>query len=96
MSILQSLRKKRKAVIAIAESYQARNVRVFGSVAREEDTGESDVDLLVAFGPEVSLFRHAALERELSNLLGVEVDVISDRGLRPDVRNQIESEAVPL
>jgi predicted nucleotidyltransferase len=96
MTSLQAIQNKREAVLAIAEAYQAKHVRVFGSVARGEDADGSDIDLLVAFGPDASLFRHAALERELSTLLGTQVDVVSDRGLRPDVRDLIESEAIPL
>ena len=96
MSNLEVLRRNREAVLSIAEAHQAANVRVFGSVVRGDDTDNSDIDLLVAFGPDISLFRHAALEKELSVLLGKQVDVVSDRGLRPDVRNLIESEAVSL
>lgn len=96
MSNLETLRRHREAVLAIAKAHHAGNVRVFGSAARGEDGAASDIDLLVAFGPKTSLFQHAAMERELAALLGRPVDVVSDRGLRPEIRRAIESEAVPL
>ncbi len=56
---------------------------VAGSVARGEDEPGSDVDLLVTFAPDASLFDQAALQDELAELLQVPVDVVSRGGLRP-------------
>ncbi|HOF61802.1 MAG TPA: nucleotidyltransferase family protein [Candidatus Latescibacteria bacterium] len=90
------LRKERAAILQIARRYGARNLRVFGSVARGEDTEMSDIDILVDFAPDVSLFDHAALMEELESALGRKVDVVSEHGLRPRMRERVLKEAVPL
>ncbi|RIJ77537.1 helix-turn-helix domain-containing protein [Nakamurella silvestris] len=72
--------RRRDAVLEIAASNKASDVRVFGSVLRGEDTPDSDVDLLVRFAPGASLLDQAQLVLELEDLLGVPVDVVSDRG----------------
>jgi len=87
---------KRDALIAVAERYGARNVRVFGSAARGEAGPQSDVDLLVRMDPGVTIFQHFALQRELENLLGRKVDVVSERALRPRFRERVLKEALPL
>ncbi len=90
------LRQRRKAIIRAAEGRRAHNVRVFGSVARGEDVESSDVDLLVDLDEGVGLLDLIALERELAELLGVDVDVVPSDSLKPRVRHRVESEAVPL
>jgi len=90
------LRQRRKQVLATAEKFGASNVRVFGSVARGEDTPESDVDILVDLSPRSSLITLGRLERELNEVLGVPVDVVPADGLRPAVRAEADQEAVPL
>jgi predicted nucleotidyltransferase len=71
-------------------------VRVFGSVARGEADEQSDIDLLVEFEPNRSLLDHAGLWVELQELLGVKVDVVSERGLKPRIRQRVLQEAIPL
>ncbi|MCP2263201.1 hypothetical protein APR03_000524 [Promicromonospora thailandica] len=88
------LREQRDEVIEIAARHGARNVRVFGSVARGEDTEESDVDLLVDLDPGVGMFALGALEAELEEVLGREVDVVIARALRENVAATVE--AIPL
>lgn len=69
---------------------------VFGSVARGEDTPESDVDILVELDPEanVSLIGYSGLRRDIEEWIGSPVDIADVRGLRPRVRPRVESEAV--
>ncbi len=74
----------------------ASDVRIFGSVARGDATEASDVDLIVRFDPERSLFDHGSLIDDLEELLGVEVDVISEGGMRDRFRANISKEAVTL
>jgi predicted nucleotidyltransferase len=74
----------------------ASNVRVFGSVARGEDTPESDIDILVDLAPNVGLVTLAQLEREISQILGVPVDVVPADSLRPGVRMETDREAISL
>ncbi len=80
----------------IAARRGARNVRVFGSVARGEDTDTSDIDLLVDLDDGVGLVSLAGLNRELAELLGVDVDVVPAATVKPAVRDEILSEAIAL
>lgn len=89
------LTRHREAILAVAQRHRAHDVRVFGSVARGDDTTDSDLDLLVRFEEGASLFDHAGLVIELERLLGVPVDVISEGGLRSP-HDRILAEATPL
>ena len=91
-----SLRSRRTEILAVARKRGARNVRVFGSVARGDAGPDSDIDILVEFEPGRSLLDHAGLMLDLSELLGCKVDVVTDRGLRPRIRDRVLLEAVPL
>jgi uncharacterized protein len=93
---LEKLRAHRSTILALAAKHGARNLRVFGSVARQQSDEASDVDFLAEFQPDRSLFDWAALVNDLHQLLGVKVDVVSDRGLRERVRENILRDAVPL
>ena len=95
-SLVHRLQKHRSELLAIAERYGARDVRIFGSVARGEDTAESDVDLLVRFEKAATLLDQGRLIAELERLLGREVDVVSESGLKPRIRERVLAEARPL
>lgn len=90
------LRRRRRAVIELAARRGAHNVRVFGSVARGEDTESSDVDLLVDLDDGVGLVALAGLVRELSDLLDVGVDVVPAAQLKQTIRDEVLAGAVPL
>ena len=90
------LRQRRRAVLATVSRHGASNVRVFGSVARGEDGPGSDIDLLVDISKKSGLFALGALERELTEVLGTQVDLVPADSLRPKVRIEAEAEAVPL
>jgi predicted nucleotidyltransferase len=96
MTLEALLRAKRDEILQICAKYGARNVRVFGSVARGEADEQSDIDLLVEFEPNRSLLDHAGLWVELQELLGVKVDVVSAHGLKPRIRERVLQEAIPL
>jgi len=96
MAIIEMLKNKRGEILQVAARHGASNVRVFGSVARGESDEKSDLDLLVTMEPGRSLLDHAALWLELRELLGCEVDVVSEKGLRPRIRDRVLKEAVPL
>jgi predicted nucleotidyltransferase len=87
-----ALAKHRAEIERLASRHKAVSVKVFGSVARGDDRPGSDVDLLVRFGPEASLFDQVELAQEIEDLLGVAVDVISEQGLRPGYQ-EIRAEA---
>jgi hypothetical protein len=96
MALEELLKEKREAILGICAKHGARKVRVFGSVARGEADEQSDIDLLVEFDPGRSLLDHAALWLELQDLLGCKVDVLSDRGIKPRIRERVLREAMPL
>ena len=68
----------RDDIVAAAARHHASNVRVLGSVATGSDTPSSDLDLLVHFSDEASLYDQVGLTLDLEHLLGVNVDIISD------------------
>lgn len=90
------LRQRRRAIIRTAEARRARNVRVFGSVARGEDGPTSDIDLLVDVDEGVGLLDLIGLERELGELLDAKVDVVPADALKPRLRERVLREATPL
>ncbi len=96
MGTEEILKEKREEILRIAARHGARNVRVFGSVARGEADETSDIDLLVEMEPGRSLLDHAALWLDLQALLGRKVDVVSDRGIKARIRDRVLREAVPL
>ena len=87
---------RRVAILRIASSYGARNVRVIGSVARGEAREDSDLDLLVELEPGRTLFDLGGLLHDVQNELGLRVDVATERTLRPELRAGVLAEAVPL
>jgi predicted nucleotidyltransferase/DNA-binding XRE family transcriptional regulator len=90
------LRRNRSALLAVAARHGANELRVFGSVARGEDTAESDVDMVADLPSGIGLFELGAFERELSDILKVKVDLVPSDGLRPRVRVEVDAEAIPL
>ena len=92
----RSIFMERQSILAAARRHGAGQVRVFGSVARGEATATSDVDLLVEFEASRSLMDHAALVEELEGILGRRVDVVSVKALKPELRQEILRDAVPL
>jgi len=96
MGIKELLKEKREEILRNAAKHGARNIRVFGSVARDEADEGSDIDLLVELEPGRSLMDHAALWLELQQALGRRVDVVSDRGIKPRMRERVLREAVPI
>lgn len=96
MGLDELLKTKRGEILCIAARHGARNVRVFGSVARGEAGDQSDVDFLVEMGPERSLMDLGGLLTDLEELLGRRVDVVEPEGLHPYLKPKILKEAVAL
>ena len=92
----RKLRTHREAVLRLARQHGAQNVRIFGSAARGDDTIDSDLDVLVDMEKGRSLVDHVALKQELEDLLGQEVDVVTEASLHPRIRDRVLREAVPL
>jgi len=90
------LKNKRQAIMALADKHGAHSVRIFGSIARGDSGPESDVDLLVKMEEGRSLLDLSAMVLDLKELLGVNVDVVSEDGLYWLLRRKILNEALPL
>ena len=96
MEVKEILAKKREEILRIAAQRGAYNVRIFGSVVRDETSPSSDVDFLVDLEPERSLLDVGGLLMDLENLLGLEVDIVTERGLHWYIRDRVIAEARPL
>jgi predicted nucleotidyltransferase len=96
MPLDELIKTKREDILRTAAKYGAYNVRVFGSVARGEADEKSDIDLLVDMEPGRSLFDLGGLLTDLEDLLGCNVDVVTEKGLRDRIRERVLKEAVVL
>ncbi len=89
----QALAAHRSEIREIVRMHRAVNARVFGSVAHESDTEESDLDILVDTTPDTTLFDLGAIRYKLRNLLGVPVDVLTPGALPDKFRQTVIAEA---
>jgi len=89
--ILASLKNLKKVV---AKEYSVKTIGVFGSVARDEQTGQSDIDLLVEFSKPVGFVTFMRLEHFLSEQLGNKVDLVTSDSLKPVIRQDVLSEVI--
>ena len=92
----RDIRRYRREILRLAARHGARNLRIFGSVARGTDSAESDLDILVDMSPDHSLLDRAGLMVELRDLLGRPVDVVTERSLYAPIRSKVLMEAIPL
>jgi hypothetical protein len=90
------LQRYRSEILDLALRHGARNVRVFGSLARGEGREDSDLDLLVTLGEGRSLLDLVGLKQDLEDLVHRSVDVVTEKALSPYLRERVLSEAVPL
>jgi hypothetical protein len=94
MTLRDRIRDLRESIRATAAAHGARDVRLFGSVGRDEDAETSDIDFLVSLEPDRTLLDLARLELQLEALLGRRVDVVTEAGLREPIRTAALREAV--
>lgn len=80
-------------LLALCRRYKVASLKVFGSVARGEEREDSDIDILVRFVHPVSLLTLVRLERELSALFGRKVDLVTEQGLSPYIRDMVVANA---
>lgn len=86
----------RQHLAELADQYRVRTLEVFGSYVRDEQTSESDLDVLVTFDKAPDLLKFINLEDYLSDLLGVKVDLVMKSALKPRLEQRILHEAVPI
>jgi predicted nucleotidyltransferase len=96
MAIDQRIEQFQEQLLRAARLHGAIRVRIFGSMARNQAHPGSDLDLLVDFEPQRTLLDAIALEQELSELLGLPVQVITPASLPPRLRRAILESAIPL
>ena len=97
MSTLQYIRQeKRSEILALAEKYGVKNVRIFGSVAREEDTSASDVDFLIDMSKDWSIHDWTGFWIDVEDLLDQRIDVCPVENLNPYLKPTILADARPL
>ncbi len=90
------LQEYRDEILDLARRHGAKDVRVFGSLARGEGAEDSDLDLLVTLAKGRSLLDLIALKHEIEDLIQRPVDVVTEQALSPYLRERVLSEAVPL
>ena len=96
MNTLNFLQSKRTEILALAAKHGASNVRLFGSVIRDEDRDGSDVDFLVDMQENRSLFDLIGLQQDLEKAIGRKVDLLTPSGINRYLKDRILAEAVPL
>jgi uncharacterized protein len=94
--IAKLLKEKREEILLIAARRGAHNVRVFGSVARGNANLNSDVDFLIDLDKDRTLLDVGGLLMDLRKLLGCNVDIVTEKGLNDDFRDEVLKEAIPL
>jgi len=88
--------KLHRALSVLRREYPIKNLGLFGSYGRGEATKSSDLDILIEFERPISLLRFVALERRLSDLLGVKVDLVMKSALKPHIGKRILEEVIPV
>ena len=97
LMLLDTLTERREEILQIAENHGAFNVRIFGSVARGEETAESDIDFLVDYDlKKTTPWFPGGLLMDWQELLGRKVDVLTENGISPLIRERVLSEARSL
>jgi predicted nucleotidyltransferase len=94
--IAQLLKEKREEILLIAAKRGAHNIRVFGSVARGNAGLDSDIDFLIDLEAGRTLLDVGGLLMDLRKLLGCNVDIVTEKGLNDDFREEVLKEAIPL
>jgi predicted nucleotidyltransferase len=81
-----------KNVVSILERYGAKKIAIFGSYARDEAKPESDIDILVDFSERKSLLDLVGIEQELSDVLGLKADLVTEKSISPYLIDKIKRE----
>lgn len=85
-----------KTVTSILESHGVKKIGIFGSYVRGEEREASDVDIIVEFSERKSLFDIVGIEQELSDALGIKVDLLTEKSISPYLIDRIKKEMVVI
>ena len=83
----------REVLTELCRKHGITRLRLFGSYARGDQTSESDVDLLVDFDRSIGLIEFVGIEQEFADRLGTRVDLVMERGLKPEMRSNVLADA---
>jgi len=92
MSKEQIIQKINSKLPELKDRYHIKKIGIFGSVAREEDKEKSDIDILVELYSPIGLFDFVRLENILTNILGKKVDLVSNKALKPQIKDDVLKE----
>ena len=96
MCRLDNVMAKRDIIHKLAKQHRIRKVFVFGSCARKEETPGSDIDFLMDFELDSSIYDHLGMQKDLAKLFKCKVDVVPKCGLHPFIKEDILNEAVEI
>jgi len=96
MAINELILKNRKAILAITSKYGAKNVRIFGSMAKGSASSKSDVDILIELEKGKGLFDIISMKQDIEDLLHRKVDIVTEAAVSPYMREEVLNEAVAL
>ncbi|EAZ91024.1 nucleotidyltransferase family protein [Crocosphaera chwakensis] len=97
MELKQLLKEKRQEIIDIAAKHGAYNIRIFGSVARGEETKNSDIDLLIDYHlDKITPWFPSGLMQDLQSILGRKIDIVTVNGLKERIKAKVLEEAIDL
>jgi predicted nucleotidyltransferase len=96
MTLRELIEQKREEILRVGAAHGASNIRIFGSAARGDERADSDIDFLVDAGPKTSSWFPAGLILDLQNILGRRVEVVTEKGLNPLIRERVLGEAKRL
>ena len=95
--LIDDLRQRKTEIEALARQYGAGNIRIFGSVARREETADSDIDMLVEFPPGYDMFRQRLpLTSRLEEITGRNIDLVPEHELNKRIAETVRREAVNI
>jgi predicted nucleotidyltransferase len=90
------LRTLRQQWPQLAERYQVRSASVFGSYVRSEQDQQSDIDIVVSFIEPPGLLKYVEFENDLTDILGIPVDLVMQDALRPAIRERVQNEMIAI
>lgn len=97
MSELEGIKQKlREHKPELKEKYNVKEISIFGSYIRGDETNKSDLDILVDFTQPIGLIKFIGLEEELEDILGINIDLVPKKGIKVDLKESILKEAVEV
>lgn len=96
MSTIEELRTRKSEILALADRRGCRDLRIFGSVIREEDNDDSDIDFLISIDSDRSLVDFVGFKQDLEKLFSRNIDVVTEKSLHWLIRQDVLNEAKPL